>query len=120
MGGQMQGHAALEHGYWFNSPYVVANVTQVISMLWLPMAAALTGSIAARDFQSRMFPLSCATPTGRFDYLAGHFLAAFALNALLALAIPLAMLPVSAAAIGSHSMLITCVTLATTYGELNQ
>jgi hypothetical protein len=92
MGGQMQGHAALEHGYWFNSPYVVANVTQVISMLWLPMAAALTGSIAARDFQSRMFPLSCATPTGRFDYLAGHFLAAFALNALLALAIPLAML----------------------------
>lgn len=92
MGGQMQGHAALEHGYRFNSPYVVANVTQVISMLWLPIAAALTGSIAARDFQSRMFPLSCATPTGRLDYLAGHFLAAFALNALLALAIPLAML----------------------------
>ncbi len=92
LGGQMQGHAALEHGYWFNSPYVVANVTQVLAMLWLPMAAALTGSILARDVESRMFPLACATPLGRFDYLAGHFLAAFALNALLALALPLGLL----------------------------
>ncbi|MGN6111410.1 MAG: M1 family aminopeptidase [Luteimonas sp.] len=92
LGGQMQGHAALEHGYWFNSPYVVANVTQVMAMLWLPMAAALTGSIVARDFQSRAFALACATPVGRFDYLAGHFLAAFALNAILALALPLGLL----------------------------
>src|SRR5690606_35119991 len=92
MGGQMQGHSALEQGYFFNPPYVVANITQVSSLLWLPIVAALTGSIAARDFQSRMFPLSCATPTRRRDYLAGHFLAAFALGALLGLAITLALL----------------------------
>lgn len=92
IGGQMQGHAALRQGYLFNSPYVVANVTQIASLLWLPMVAVLTGSVAARDFQSRMFPLSCATPIPRTDYLAGHFLAAFALNALLALAITLALL----------------------------
>ena len=56
MAAQVQGDAALDHGYFFNAPFVIANGTQVASLLWLPIVAALTGAIAARDFESRMSP----------------------------------------------------------------
>ena len=95
--GQVQGDAALDHGYFFNSPFVVANGTQVMGLLWLPIVAALTGAIAARDFESRMFPLACATPTRKASWLGGHFLAAFLLNCIVGLAMTVAFLLLLAA-----------------------
>src|SRR5262245_5798405 len=56
------------------------------------MAPAVAGSAAARDVQTRMHPLVYTTPISKADYLGGRFLAAFVLNALLLLAVPLGML----------------------------
>jgi hypothetical protein len=52
----------------------------------------VAGSAAARDVQMRMHPLVYTTPISKADYLGGRFLAAFVLNALLLLAVPLGML----------------------------
>jgi hypothetical protein len=56
------------------------------------MAPAVAGSAAARDVQTRMHLLVYAAPIHKADYLGGRFLAAFALNALILLAVPLGML----------------------------
>jgi ABC-type transport system involved in multi-copper enzyme maturation permease subunit len=56
------------------------------------MAPAVAGSAAARDAQTRIYPLIYAAPISKADYLGGRFLAALALNALLLLAVPLGIL----------------------------
>ena len=56
------------------------------------MAPAVAGSAAARDVQTRMHPLIYAAPISKADYLGGRFLAAFVLNALILLAVPLGIL----------------------------
>ena len=56
------------------------------------MAPAVAGSAAARDVQTRMHPLVYTTPISKADYLGGRFLAAFVLNALILLAVPLGIL----------------------------
>ena len=56
------------------------------------MAPAVAGSAAARDVQTRMHPLVYTAPIRKADYLGGRFLAAFVLNALILLAVPLGML----------------------------
>lgn len=56
------------------------------------MAPAVAGSAAARDVQTRMHPLVYTAPISKADYLGGRFLAAFVLNALILLAVPLGML----------------------------
>jgi hypothetical protein len=56
------------------------------------MAPAVAGSAAARDVQTRMHPLIYAAPISRADYLGGRFFAAFVLNALILLAVPLGIL----------------------------
>ena len=61
-------------------------------LLWILMAPAVAGSAAARDVQTRMHPLVYTTPISKADYLGGRFLAAFVLNALILLAVPLGML----------------------------
>jgi len=75
-----------------NSPYSIAQETILAGMLWVFMAPAVAGSAAARDPQTRMHPLIYAAPISKADYLGGRFLAAFLLNALILLAVPLAML----------------------------
>jgi ABC-2 type transport system permease protein len=75
-----------------NSPYSIAQETILASLLWVFMAPAVAGSAAARDPQTRMHPLIYTAPIGKADYLGGRFLAAFLLNALILLAVPLAML----------------------------
>jgi ABC-2 type transport system permease protein len=71
------------------SPYENAQETVLSVMLWVLMAPAVAGSAAARDVQTRMHPLIYATPITKADYLGGRFLAAFVLNALILLAVPL-------------------------------
>jgi ABC-2 type transport system permease protein len=75
-----------------NSPYAIAQQTVLTGLLWVLMAPAVAGSAAARDVQTRMHPLIYAAPIRKADYLAGRFLAAFVLNALILLAVPMGIL----------------------------
>jgi len=75
-----------------NSPFAIAQETILTGLLWVLMAPAVAGSAAARDAQTRMHPLVYTTPISKADYLGGRFLAAFVLNALILLAVPLGML----------------------------
>ncbi len=56
------------------------------------VTAALAGDAATRDVQVRMEPLVYTTPVGKGAYLGGRLLAAFALNALVLLAVPAGLL----------------------------
>ncbi|MCB2407705.1 ABC transporter permease/M1 family aminopeptidase [Hymenobacter lucidus] len=73
--------------FFVNSPFAVAKTTVFGSLIWLVMAAAIAGEAAARDVATGMHPLTYTTPVSKGSYLAGRFLAAFALNALLLLAV---------------------------------
>jgi ABC-2 type transport system permease protein len=75
-----------------NSPFAIAFTTVICNLLWLLMASAVAGSAAARDVQTRMHPLIYATPISNADYLGGRFLAAFALNASILIAVPIGIL----------------------------
>jgi hypothetical protein len=75
-----------------NSPFAIAQETILTTLLWTLMAPAVAGSAAARDVQTRMHPLVYTTPISKTDYLGGRFLAAFVLNSLILLAVPLGML----------------------------
>lgn len=75
-----------------NVPLVIASTTVVAGMLWLFIAASIAGDAAARDIESGLHPLSFSAPTPKFQYLAGRFLAAYAINALILLAVPAGML----------------------------
>lgn len=81
----------LRHGV-VNFPFAIAQETLLTNVLWILMAPAVAGSAAARDVQTRMHPLVYTTPIRKADYLGGRFLAAFVLNALILLAVPLGML----------------------------
>lgn len=75
-----------------NSPFAISQETILAGMLWILMAPAVAGSAAARDVQTQMHSLVYTTPISKADYLGGRFLAAFVLNALILLAVPLGML----------------------------
>ena len=75
-----------------NSPYDIAQDTVLTGLLWVLMAPAVAGGAAARDVQTRMHPLIYTAPISKADYLGGRFLAAFVLNALILLAVPLGIL----------------------------
>ena len=75
-----------------NSPFAITQEALLASLLWILMAPAVAGSAAVRDVQTRMHPLVYTTPISKADYLGGRFLAAFVLNALILLAVPLGML----------------------------
>lgn len=75
-----------------NSPFAIAQETILAGMLWILMAPAVAGGAAARDVQTQMHPLVYTTPISKTDYLGGRFLAAFVINALILLAVPLGML----------------------------
>jgi len=81
-------------GGWIllNAPLVIASTTVVGCMVWLFIAASIAGDAASRDIESGLHPLSYTAPVPRFQYLAGRFLAAYALNALILLALPAGML----------------------------
>ena len=74
------------------SPYDIAIDTVICNLLWVLLASAVAGSAASRDVQTLMDPLVYTTPISNADYVAGRFLAAFALNALILLMVPAGML----------------------------
>jgi ABC-2 type transport system permease protein len=81
---------ALRDDFFVNAPSVIASVTVFTCLIWLLVGATIAGEAGARDASTGMHPLSYTAPVSRADYLGGRFLAAFALNALLLLAVPIA------------------------------
>ncbi len=68
-----------------NAPFVVTAATVITSLLWLLVAAPIAGEAAARDVQTRMDQLLFTSPVGKAEHLAGRWLAALLLNALVLL-----------------------------------
>ena len=83
---------ALHAEFFVNSPFAVAKTAVFGSLLWLLLAPAVAGEAAARDVATGMYPLVYTTPVSRAAYLGGRFLAALALNAVILLAVPAAIL----------------------------
>ncbi|HEX8473895.1 MAG TPA: hypothetical protein VF666_07665 [Pyrinomonadaceae bacterium] len=79
---------ALYADFFLNSPFIIASVTVFASLFWFVVAAAVAGEAAARDVETGMHPLTYTAPVREADYLGGRFLAAFVLNALILLAVP--------------------------------
>ena len=80
---------ALYADFYVNSPFVIASATVFAGLFWFVAAAAVAGELAARDVETGMHPLTYICPVGKAEYLGGRFLAAFALNALILLGVPL-------------------------------
>ncbi|HEU0013836.1 MAG TPA: M1 family aminopeptidase [Longimicrobium sp.] len=74
-----------------NSPLVVVRWAALLSLLAVPVTAALAGNAAQADFQARIHPLLFTTPVSRAAYLGGRYAGAVAANAVVLLGIPLGM-----------------------------
>jgi len=96
---------ALYADFYVNSPFIIASVTVFGSLFWLIVAAGVTGEIAARDVETGMHPLTWTAPVGKTAHLGGRFLAAFVLNALILLAVPVGvMLAVYASGVDAEAV----------------
>ncbi|HET7460747.1 MAG TPA: ABC transporter permease [Longimicrobium sp.] len=84
----MAGSRPTDETVYQNAPYGIAFATVVAGVIWLLIGASVAGEAAARDVQTRMHPLAYTAPVGKAEYLGGRFLAAFAANALVLLAVP--------------------------------
>src|SRR5690348_9057945 len=83
---------ALYDDFFINSPFVIAVVSVFCSLFWLLVAGAVTGEVAARDWETGMHPLMSTSPVSKGEYLGGRFLCAFVLHALILLAVPIGVL----------------------------
>ena len=79
-------------GIYSNDTGFIAAMTLLGSLMGLLIVAALAGDAATRDGQTRMDSLLYTTPISKGVYLAGRFVAAFALYALCLTAVPIALL----------------------------
>ena len=83
---------AREGYFLLNAPIVIAAVAVLCNLFWLLIGASVAGEAAARDVQTRMFSLTYIAPASKTLYLGGRFLAAFLLNVIILLAIPIGIL----------------------------
>ncbi|HZY80748.1 MAG TPA: M1 family aminopeptidase [Cyclobacteriaceae bacterium] len=111
MAGEVFIDEPLNGGYFLNAPYIVTSVCLItFFFLGLLILAPLAGNAAARDIETRMHPLLYTSPVPKHTYLAGRFLAAYALGSLILVAIPAgvfgaALFPIDDAAIaGPHNL----------------
>lgn len=88
----MNGLTTPGDGVYANNTFHITATVVMGSLLWLVMGATIAGEAAARDVQTRMHPLTYTTPVTKLHYLGGRFLSAFAVNALLALLLPVGVL----------------------------
>src|SRR5688572_17421341 len=79
-------------GVFPNNTFHITAITVIGGLIWLVVGASIAGEAAARDVQTRMHSLTYTTPITKLNYLGGRFLAAFAVNALLMLFLPLGVL----------------------------
>jgi ABC-type transport system involved in multi-copper enzyme maturation permease subunit len=85
----MNGLTTPGDGVYENNSFHITAITVIGCLIWLVLGASIAGQAAARDVQTGMHPLSYTTPISKLDYLGGRFLAAFLVNALLVLLLPL-------------------------------
>ncbi|AYA37581.1 ABC transporter permease [Hymenobacter oligotrophus] len=78
-------------GIYFNAPIIIGSVTIIASLMDLLVSAAIAADAATRDAQTRMAPLLYTAPQTRFAYLVGRFGAAFVLNSMCLVAVPVAL-----------------------------
>ena len=78
---------ALVQDFFINSPFAILKTTVLGGFAWLMMAAPIAGEAGARDISTRIHPLVWTSPLRKLDYLAGHFLAAFAINVALLMSV---------------------------------
>lgn len=88
----MNGLTTPGDGVYANNTFHITATVIMGSLIWLVMGATIAGEAAARDVQTRMYALTYTTPVTKLHYLGGRFLAAFAVNALLALSLPVGVL----------------------------
>lgn len=79
-----------------NAPWVLANVTAIITAIGQVITSALVGTAILRDFQHRTHELLFTTAMSRAGYLAGRFAGAFVAMIAVYAAIPLGLLVGSA------------------------
>lgn len=79
-------------GVYANNTFHITAITVIGGLIWLIMGASIAGEAAARDVKMRMHPIIFTTPVNKLDYLGGRLCAAFAVNALLLLSLPLGVL----------------------------
>lgn len=78
--------------YFLNAPVVIAAISAIASLLALLVIAAVAGEAATHDLRSRIDPLLYTTPVSKFAYLGGKLMGAFAVIALVLLALPLGLM----------------------------
>lgn len=78
--------------YFLNAPVVIAAISAIASLLALLVIAAVAGEAATHDLRTRIDPLLYTTPISKFAYLGGKLMGAFAVVALVLLALPLGLL----------------------------
>ncbi|HYR28306.1 MAG TPA: hypothetical protein VEU30_07545, partial [Thermoanaerobaculia bacterium] len=83
---------ALYDDFFVNAPFAIAVTTVVGGMLWLVVAPVIAGDAAGRDVALRMDPLIYTVRISKAEYLGARFLAAFALNSVLLLAVQAGMI----------------------------
>ena len=71
---------------WHNSPYIVAKLIAVLSVMATFVSALLIAPAVQRDFQQRTHALFLSVPITRLDYLLGRFLGAYIATLLVFLA----------------------------------
>lgn len=79
-------------GVYSNNTLHIIGITVIGGLIWLVMGASIAGEAAARDVKMRMHLLTFTTPVSKFHYLSGRFFAAFAVNSLLVLSLPVGVL----------------------------
>jgi aminopeptidase N len=75
-----------------NSPFVISQVTLIMSLFYMFVTTAFVSNVVVRDDETGFGPIIRATPVTRFDYLNGRFLGAFLAASLGFLFIPLGIL----------------------------
>ncbi|MGA9523467.1 MAG: M1 family aminopeptidase [Myxococcaceae bacterium] len=73
-----------------NSPYAVAEIHLVWTLLFMFVTTAFVANVIVRDDETGFGPLIRTTPVRKFDYLYGRFTGAFAIVAACFLSVPLA------------------------------
>lgn len=66
-----------------NSPLEITSTLSALTLLTLPITAALFGNAVFRDFQTRMHSLFFTAPISRTSYLGGRYLGAVLVNLLI-------------------------------------
>jgi ABC-2 type transport system permease protein len=81
-----------EASIFINGPYFLLFITVFVSGVWTVISGALAGHAAARDVQSRIYPLIYTASITKLEYLGGRFVAALVLNGFITLVIQLSLI----------------------------